>query len=198
METIGFLLILKILLTGYVAILVPVYWKNYGPQNFLWLSDIGLFLTLLALWFKSPLLISMASIGIFPVEIIWIIDFFVRLSIKRRLLGITDYMFESDKKPFLKSLSLFHVFVPVLMIGLLYKWGYDSDAFFCQVVLTWIVFILTYFLTDPKDNINWIYLPNVQHWKNITSLIWLVFLLFGFPIFIICPFHELFRYLFQP
>jgi len=30
---------LRIGLTVFVAFLVPYYWRHYGPQNFLWLSD---------------------------------------------------------------------------------------------------------------------------------------------------------------
>src|SRR5690606_25677673 len=32
--------------TAYVAVLIPVYWNEYGPGNFLWFSDIALFAVL--------------------------------------------------------------------------------------------------------------------------------------------------------
>ena len=34
---------LKVACTLFICILVPVYWIQYGPGNFLWFSDIALF-----------------------------------------------------------------------------------------------------------------------------------------------------------
>lgn len=28
--------------TGFVAVLIPTYWRHYGPGNFLWFSDVAL------------------------------------------------------------------------------------------------------------------------------------------------------------
>src|SRR5207237_3890877 len=67
---------LRIGLTAFVAFLVPYYWRHYGPQTFLWLSDAGLFLTVIALWRADRLLISMMAIGVLPLELFWNIDFF--------------------------------------------------------------------------------------------------------------------------
>src|ERR687891_33393 len=47
--------------TAFVAVLVPVYWKIYGPTNFLWFSDIALGSTVAALWLESPLLLWMVA-----------------------------------------------------------------------------------------------------------------------------------------
>ena len=39
---------LKWAFTAFMAVLVPVYWKNYGPTNFLYFCDAALFLVLIA------------------------------------------------------------------------------------------------------------------------------------------------------
>lgn len=182
--------IIKILLTLFVAILIPVYWLNYGPSNFLWLSDIGLFLTVLALWFESPLLISIPAIGILPVEIAWNIDFFTRLITGYTPIGIADYMFDQKYSIFLRSLSLFHIVLPIIWIWYLHKWGYDRRAFFYMTLLGSAAFITTYVFTDPQANINWIFNPIVHHWQ-INSLAWLMVLLISFPLFIFLPMHFL-------
>ena len=57
---------LKIALAGFLAVLVPVYWRTYGPSNFLWVSDIGLFLTVAAVWVNHPLPLSMAVLTALP------------------------------------------------------------------------------------------------------------------------------------
>jgi len=33
---------LKVVYTLFVCALVPIYWREYGPANFLWFSDIAL------------------------------------------------------------------------------------------------------------------------------------------------------------
>lgn len=33
-----------------MAVLIPIYLRQYGPQTFLWFSDIALVATLVALW----------------------------------------------------------------------------------------------------------------------------------------------------
>jgi len=53
---------LKVVYTGFVAVLVPYYWRTYGPVNFLWFCDIALLVTLAALWLESPLLFSMQAV----------------------------------------------------------------------------------------------------------------------------------------
>ena len=69
---------LKVTFTLFVCVLVPVYWAQYGPGNFLWFSDIALLLTVPALWLESALLASMSSLSV-VLEVVWIVDYFVRL-----------------------------------------------------------------------------------------------------------------------
>lgn len=184
-------LVIKILFTFFIIILVPIYWKNYGPQNFLWLSDIGLFLTLFALWLESPLLISIAVVGILPVELAWNIDFFTQLLTGYNLLGIANYMFESKYTILLKGLSLFHIFVPILWIWYLFKLGYDEQAINYTIALVSIVLILTYFLTDPKKNINWVFATTELSW--IPPVLWLLILIIGSSLLVFWPMHELLK-----
>src|SRR5579883_2409752 len=110
---------LTYLVTLFVFILIPCYWKKYGPKNFLWLSDIGVFLTFFALWLHSPLLNSMAIIGVMPFEIIWTIDYFYYLLFRRPLLNISDYMFDKSISTFIRALSLFHIVMPIIWLYLL-------------------------------------------------------------------------------
>jgi len=47
---------LKVIYTLYVCVLVPIYWRQYGPANFLWFSDIALLALVPALWLENALL----------------------------------------------------------------------------------------------------------------------------------------------
>src|SRR4051794_27675573 len=76
---------LKALYTLFVAVLVPVYWRHYGPANFLWFSDLALLLTGVAVWLESPLLVSMQAVSVGLLELVWIADFVWRLTTGARL-----------------------------------------------------------------------------------------------------------------
>jgi len=41
---------LKLAYTAFMAVLVPVYLRNYGPTNFLYFCDFALIITLVGIW----------------------------------------------------------------------------------------------------------------------------------------------------
>jgi hypothetical protein len=183
------MLFLKLFLIAFVVVLVPVYWKNYGPGNFLWFSDIGLFLSLFALWFESPLLISIIVLTVLPFEIFWNVDFFYQLISDEELTGLAAYMFDPSKTKFLRGLSLFHVFLPPIWLWCLHKWGYDKRAFKFSVALGLTALALSYLLTKPEDNINWVFMPKKYGWTWVGLVQWLLLLLVGFPTLVYWPLH---------
>ena len=55
-------LLVKVPYALFVAVLVPVYWRRYGPANFLWFSDLALLVGLAAAWLESRLLAGMQAV----------------------------------------------------------------------------------------------------------------------------------------
>src|SRR2546423_10095990 len=84
---------LKIAYTLLICLIVPVYWREYGPANFLWFSDLALLLTLPALWFESRLLASMMAVSVLLLDLTWNVDFFTRLLTGAQLTPLSRYMF---------------------------------------------------------------------------------------------------------
>jgi hypothetical protein len=86
---------IKIPYTIFVCVLVPVYWVERGPANFLWLSDIALLATVPALWMENRFLTSMMAVGVLLPELAWNMDFFLRLITGFDVIGLngTGYMF---------------------------------------------------------------------------------------------------------
>src|SRR5688572_15241954 len=120
----------KLAYSLFVAVLIPIYWKKWGPANFLWFSDVALFAMLIAVWLESNLLASMMAIGVLVPEIAWNVGYFFRLITGHKTFSLTDYMFDSSRSLFLRSLSLFHVFIPPIIIWMLWKLGFREDALF--------------------------------------------------------------------
>jgi hypothetical protein len=147
----------KVAYTIFLAVLVPVYWAHYGPANFLWFSDIALLGGGAALWLESPLLASMMMLAVLLPECAWNLDFFGRLLTGRRMFGMSAYMFERERPRFVRALSLFHVPLPIGLVWLVHRLGYDRRAWLGQSLLALVVLPASYWLTDPAENVNWVH-----------------------------------------
>lgn len=191
------LIFLKLLATLFTAILIPVYWNHYGPQNFLWLSDIGLFLTVGGLWLESSLLISIAGVAILPLEATWMVDFILHLLTGNSPIGLTGYMFDSQLPLSLRGISLFHFALPILWIYLLARWGYDSRAWKYATILCTVIFSATYALNDPFENINLIFSPAFHQMTWITPREWFIGQLIFLPLFVFWPMHKVLETIFK-
>jgi hypothetical protein len=191
------LLWLKIVYTLFICVLVPVYWVRYGPGNFLWFSDIALFTTAAALWLESSLLASMMAVSVVVLESVWIIDFLIGLIAGSSVIGLSAYMFDSKISLPIRALSLFHIAMPVILVWLLHRFGYDRRALIAQTVLAWIVLPASYFLTSPSQNINWVYGPGNGPQKWMPAPLYLILLMLAFPLVLYLPTHFLLKKLFN-
>lgn len=183
---------LKLSLTAYVAVLVPVYWRVYGPANFLWFSDIALFATALAAWRERALMPSMMAVGVLPLEVAWTADFLSG----GRLLKLADYMFDATQSLYLRALSLFHLAIPPALIFMLARLGYDRRAWRAQTLFAWAVLLATWLLTTPQKNINWVYGWGTQPQRVMPPLVYLALLMAALPVAVFLPMHVLMRRLF--
>jgi hypothetical protein len=131
---------LKLAYTVFMAVLIPVYTVNYGLTNFLYFCDVALLLTLVGVWRESALLVSMAAVGILLPQFLWCADFCVGGS----LVGMTGYMFDSQRSVFLRGLSLFHGWLPFLLVFAVRRLGYDRRAFAAWSILAVVLCAVSY------------------------------------------------------
>lgn len=180
---------LKIGYTVMAAVVAAIYWVRYGPQNYLWFSDIALFGLAPALWFESALAASVLAAAVLLPELLWNISFFGRLATGRRCTGLADYMFESERPRWLRAVSLFHIPLLLVLLWCVSRLGYRPDAFPLAVLLAWIVLPLSYLLTDPDRNINWVhgFGPERRLWNSPRQH--LAMLMTGFPLLVFLPAH---------
>jgi hypothetical protein len=173
--------------TVFLAVLVPVYLRTYGPTNFLWFCDAALMLTVAGMWLESSLLISMCAVGILLPQCLWLADFGGHL-LGFHLLGLTGYMFDHQLSLFTRGLSLFHGWLPLLLVWLLFRLGYDKRALAAWTGLAAGLGFVCYFFTPPAGahpvdpnlpiNINYLYGFNDQQpqtWinQNLYVVLWL-------------------------
>jgi hypothetical protein len=194
----------KVCFTAFVAMLLPRYWRDYGPANFLWFCDFGLLVTLVGLWLESRLLISTQAIALALPQTVWIVDFLTG----GRLIGLSGYMFNPAIPLFTRLLSTFHIWLPILLVYLVWQMGYDRRAVWVQILFMAAVLIASYIFTDPRHphsrypaaavNVNRVYgihIADVQNWMP-----WYCFLglhMLFWPIVFYLPTHLIFCRIFR-
>ncbi|MCC6949108.1 MAG: hypothetical protein IT539_15195 [Bradyrhizobiaceae bacterium] len=184
---------LKIAYGVFTPFLIVVYWPRYGVSNFLWLSDIALFFTAAAVIFEWPLLASMPAVGVLPLELFWTLDF-----ILLGRFGLTSYMFDPRWPLWLRLISLFHLALPPTWFWMMWKFGYEPDAFPLQVALTWIVLLICYLFTDPEKNINWAFGPGEKPQTRISPRLYFAIVMVVIPLCVMTPTHVALWWLFGP
>ena len=190
---------LKLAYTAFMAVLVPVYWHYYGPTNFLYFCDLALLITLVGIWIESPFLVSMCAVGILALDALWVADFLSTL-VGFSLIGITDYMFNHENSLFLRGLSLYHGWLPFLLLYLVRSLGFDRRALPAWALLAWVLMLVCFFFMPPPNpepgltpvNINYVWGPSdyaAQNW--VSPAVWLIGLMIGFPLLMFVPTHFL-------
>jgi hypothetical protein len=178
---------------------VPVYWHYYGPTNFLYFCDVALLLTTIAIWRENALLVSMCCVGILLPQTFWAVDFLCNAA-GIPLTGMTDYMFDSTHALFLRLLSLFHGWLPFLLLYLVWKTGYDRRALASWTALSWVLLTVCFFLLPPPTphpgltpvNVNYVWgMRDTAHQTWVGPYVWLFGLLIGLPLIVYAPTHFL-------
>ena len=136
----------------FVCIFIPAHWHYSGLTNFLWLSDIGLFGTVLALLLGSRLLASLMLLAtLSPDGVGWDVDFLVACLTGWHPLNATVYIRPA---------------CPALIRG--FRSFRSGAACWCgwstggirpagargASLLTSVLLVLTYLITHPERNIS--------------------------------------------
>ena len=145
---------LKIGWTVWIVVWAPLYWKQYGPQNFLYFCDLGNFFILAALWLESRLIFSWQATGLLLFQSLYTVDLAGAVLTGRHLIGGTEFMFDANVPLFLRLLSLFHAVTPPLLLWAIWRLGYDRQGWKWQTWTTFVVVPINFFW-QPQYNINW-------------------------------------------
>ncbi len=203
---------IKLAYSAFLAVMVPVYLKNYGPTNFLYFCDVAAILTIIGVWRESSLLLSAALIGAFVPQMLWVVDFCFEVT-GFHLTGMTSYMFRPPY--FLRVLSFYHFWLFFLLIYLVWRIGYDKRGLRLWLPIAWVLLTICYVwmpppspskdpvtqapLRDPNKTVNINYVYNIgsdeepQKWMDpdLYFAVYMGVLVFG----IYLPTHFLFAWL---
>jgi hypothetical protein len=180
---------LKLLWTAWVLVWVPIYYREYGVQNFLFFCDLGNLFITVALWRESPLLFSWQATGLLLFQTLYTIDLASVLVSGRHLIGGTEYMFDVNVPLWIRLLSLFHVVVPPLLLWVIWRLGYDSRGWKHQTLTAWMVVPINYFWR-PQFDVNWARGPFFHEQHAMPGLLYLLLYLITIPAVVYFPTHR--------
>lgn len=179
---------IKIAWTLWVLIWAPIYWRQYGLQNFLFFCDIGNILIALGLWLESSLIFSWQAASLLLFQTLFTIDLIGALVAGRHFIGGTEYMFDPRLPLAIRLLSLFHVVTPPLLLLVIYRLGYDQRGRKIQTLTAWIVVPIDYFWR-PQFDVNWARGPFFHEQHAIPGMLYLLLYLIVVPAAVYFPTH---------
>ena len=175
---------------------VPVYWREYGLQNFLFFCDLGNLLIAAGLWLESSLIFSWQAVSLLLFQSVFILDLASALVTKQHLIGGTEYMFDSHVALWIRLLSLFHVVTPVLLLWAIRRVGYDGRGGKYQTLTAWIVVPINYFWR-PQYDVNWARGPFFREQRVMPGLVYLFGYLISVPAVVYFPTHRFLAWMTQ-
>src|SRR5208282_5409623 len=145
---------LKLSWTVWVLVWAPIYWWQYGLQNFLFFCDLGNILIAVALWTESSLIFSWQACELLLFQSLFTVDLVLAVVTGHHFIGGTEYMFDQHIALWIRLLGLFHVLTPPLLLWAIWRLGYDKRGWKLATLATWIVIPINYWWR-PQYDVNW-------------------------------------------
>jgi hypothetical protein len=149
---------------AYVLWFVPwllVYGNYFGWQCLLWFCCLANVYVLIGCITQRSLWFSLASIAALGIQLVYTLDFVALCATKVSPTGATSYMLDAARPLGLRALSLFHVWMPLLLLYATRKLGYDARAFWIQTLVALCLLPIGYFAFDPQLDTNDAVMPRV-------------------------------------
>lgn len=165
----------------------PLYWRQYGAQNFLYFCDLGNLLIAVGLWFESRLILSWQAVGLLVFQSLYALDLVGAVLFGHHIIGGTEYMFDPKVPLFVRLLGLYHLVVPPLLLWSVRRVGYDGRAWKWQTLTCWVLVPINFFWRT-EYNVNWARgLGHEQH--VVPGWLYLAAYLIVVPVVVYWPTH---------
>jgi hypothetical protein len=185
----------RLAFTAWMLIWILVVLANQGPQNFFWLCNLAKFIILVAVWCDHRLLLSSQAGLVTVVGLVWTLDLLVALALGgNSVTGFTTYMFSDDLAPIARAVSLYHVVLPLFVLWLVWRVGYDRRGVWLQCGIGALGVIGGWLATEPERNINWVHEVFGAEQAWLPEPAWVLMLVVVFPLLMYLPGHWLVRF----
>jgi len=138
----------------WLVVWLPTYSYIWSPTTFLFLCDVGLVLACVGIIMQNALLMSSQAVSSLVVGLAWLIDISWTLIFGKHLIGGTEYFFDSHYPLIVRLMSIYHVALPLILLLLLRRTGYDPRAFRLQSAIA-VACLIAARIISPAQNINY-------------------------------------------
>jgi len=178
---------LKLAFSAFVLAWTPLVAATQGWQNFFWLCDVANFIVLAGLWLESRLLLSSQLVATLLIGLAWTIDLVSALALGIHPFAATTYMFDAGLSPALRLSSLFHIWVPILLLYTVAWLGHDPRGWRLQTLICWLVLPMGFWLTEPERNINLVHAPFGVEQAWLPDWLYLLVCMMAYPVLVYLP-----------
>jgi hypothetical protein len=144
----------KVAWTIWLLVWAPVYWRQYGAQNFLYFCDVGNFLIAIGLWTESRLILSWQAVSLLIFQTLYALDLIGALLSGHHIIGGTEYVFDPRVSLLVRLLGLYHLVVPPLLLWAVRRLGYDRRSFKWATGTLFLLLPINVYWR-PQFNVNW-------------------------------------------
>jgi hypothetical protein len=197
---------LKLFMVSFSLILAVYASATQGPWTLFYVCDVALFLAAIGICSERSLPVSMAAVGVLVVQGLWVADLLLT-AMDLSPVRMTGYMLNDNVSVIKRVISLFHAWLPLVLLFSIWRLGYDARAMKYWSAVCIVVLLISYFLLPrppaPVDdplmavNVNYVfglYMSGPQ--QNMPELAWLGGMLVVLPLCFFLPAHLLLKQLF--
>lgn len=145
----------------WLLVYIPVYATSYGFWHFMQLCNLGVLISCMGFLLRNAFLISSQAIATPVIALFWLADFLSQCITGHFIHGGTAYMWNGEIPLITRLLSLYHLFLPVLLISWLAKNGYEKNSWKLQAAIAVSALLLGLFIAPSVENLNYVY-----HWPG--------------------------------
>lgn len=182
--------VLRWLAVLWLIVWVPAYWRAWGFSNFAHFCDLGVLLICAGLWLRSSLLLSSQVVGMLIGCAAWCFEVGWQFFAKKGLFGGTEFLLDSHVALWVRFLSFYHVFAPIVAIYAVQKLGYDRRGFRLQIAIAVVALVIGR-LCGPAQNLNFAFVDPVFHRSFGPAPLHLLVMLAGITVLVYAPAHLL-------
>jgi len=182
----------KIAWTVWLVAWAPLYWREYGAQNFLYFCDLGNLLIGAGLWLESRFILSWQAVSLLLVQTLYAVDLLGTLLLHKHIFGGTEYLFDATIPLAVRLMGLYHLVVPPLLVWCVYRLGFRRGAWKWAALEAWIIAPVNFFWR-PQYNVNFV--RGIGHPEHLVpAWVFLAIYLIGAPALIYWPTDRLLTY----
>lgn len=139
-----------------------VYFGYFGWQFLLWFCCLANVYVLLGMLTGRALWFSLAAIAALAVQLIHVVDAITTFAFDHPLVGVTAQLLGPTRPLAVRVLSLFHLWMPLLLGYAIARLGYDRRAVWIQSAVAVCVLPLCFYGFDPSLHTNDAIMPRVD------------------------------------